>query len=209
MAQPTPVPHTDHEPEEKSIDLDKLLKIIAPVTLGILVLSFAFLWFQNKDTGLRAEVAQAYSTAQTPESLEAIAEVYPEQPEAPLALLQAGSLQFNDGKFEAAHALYTSFIERYPSHPLLENAEWGIWMSTEQMGELDVAFEGFSSVREEQLLYPQALMGLARIHEKKNELEAALEVYSQIQDEFPETPWAEQARVFAEQVELERVSPDA
>ncbi len=61
---------------------------------------------------------------------------------------------------------------------------------------------GFASVTEEQLLYPQALMARARIQEKQDNAQAALDLYTQIEETFPMSPWSEQARVFREQVEL-------
>jgi len=209
MAQTTPVPHTDHDTKEEDVHWEKLLKWLAPVSAGILALSVLFLWVINKDSGLRAEVAQAYSLAQSAEALEAIAEVYPDQPEAPLALLQAASLRFDEKAYSESQAIYASFLDAYPAHPLKENAQWGLWMCTEQLGDLDAALEGFSSVTDDQLLYPQALLARARVFEKQKDPQAALDVYTQIQDNFPLSPWAEQARVFSEQVELERASPDA
>jgi TolA-binding protein len=202
MAQTTPVPHTDHEPEETPVDLQNILKWASPLLTLVLVLSVGYLWVQNKDTGLRTEVAQAYSVAQSAEDLQAVAQAYPDQPEAPLALLQAAAMTFNDRDFETAQQTYQSFLTLYPDHPLRDNAEWGLWMCTEQLGDLDSALNGFNSVAEEDLLYPQALLAQARIQEKKESPEAALELYTQIQEDFPETPWSEQARVFGEQVEL-------
>lgn len=202
MAQTTPVPHTEHEAEDPQVDLDQLLKWVTPAIAVILAVSLVFLWIRNQDTGLRSEVAQAYASAQTPEELQAVAQAYPDQPEAPLALLQSAALQFNERNFEASQQSYQSFLTLFPAHPLRENAEWGLWMNTEQLGDLESALNGFRSVTEDQLLYPQALLAQARIQEKLEHPEKALETYALLQESFPQTPWSEQARVFSEQVEL-------
>jgi len=203
----TPAPvHAPSESEEQEsiLDLEKHLKWLTPVLAGILVLTAVYLWRQGQGTDLRAEVALAYATASSPEELEAIADVWPAQPEAPLALLQAASLRFNDREFAAAKVLYENFLTAYPTHPMRENAEWGVWMSAEGTGDLDTALTGFVSVTENQLLYPQALLAQARVQEQKDNPEAALALYTQVQESFPETPWSEQARVYTEQVELGR-----
>ena len=202
MAQTTPVPHIEHEHEEEQVDLEKYLKWLTPATLGILVISAFFLWQRNQGTGLRTEVAGAYQSANSADQLEAVAQAYPDQPEAPLALLQAASLRFNDQEFEAAQTLFNSFLSLHGDHPLRENAEWGLWMCTETLGDLETALNGFRSVTGEQLLYPQALLARARILEKQEQPREAIVLYTQIQETFPDSPWAEQARVFSQQVEL-------
>lgn len=202
MAQTSTVPHSDSHPADEQPDWEKALKKILPVLTLVLVITAVYLWKQGKDSGLRSEVTQAYTMAQSADDLEAVAQAYPDQPEAPLALLQSAALRFNAREFEAAQTLYSSFLSLFPRHPLRENAEWGLWMCTEQLGDLDSALNGFKSVKEEALLYPQALLAQARIQEKQNNLQAALDLYQTIKETFPETPWFEQARVFGEQVEL-------
>ena len=188
--------------EEHHLDLDQALKVGAPIILGILAVSILFLWQRNEGSGLRTEVSQAYTAARSVEELEAVAKAYPDQPEAPLALLQAAAEHYNSRSFETALASYDSFLSLYADHPLREHAEWGLWMTQEQLGELDTALNGFRSVTDQDLLYPQALLAQARVLEKQSSPTEAIEIYASVQEEFADTPWAQQAKVFSQQAAL-------
>ncbi len=193
-----------HEQASKEVQLDweKHLRWLAPATAVILLAATFFMWTQGKSDSLRLEVMQAYTLASSAEELQVLAEAYPDEPEAPLARLQAGALLYNDGEFEQAKAQYELFQQNYATHILSDNAQWGIWMSEEALGNLDAALEGFRSVEAGEILYPQALLGQARILEKKQEGEAALELYATLQEDFPQSNWAEQARVFSDRLKL-------
>jgi len=192
----TPVPHK--ESAEPTLNWEKHLRWFAPLTAVILIAATAFMWMQGKSTSIRSEVLQAYAQATTADALVAVADAYPDQPEAPLARLQAAAMQFNEGEFEKALAEYEYFLLVFPSHAMANTAEWGSWMSQEAIGQLDEALAGFKSLTSTDLLYPQGLLGQARIMEKKGQTEDALVIYQTIQDEFSESNWAEQARVFAQ-----------
>lgn len=193
--------------DSPTVDWEKYLRWSAPIIAIILIVATLFIWKQGRETTLRTEVLNAYTQADSAEALAGISEVYTNQPEAPLALLQAASLYYNDGEFESAHDLYTRFQSLYPSHALIDHATWGAWMSTEALGDLDAALKGFQSITSGQLLYPQALLGQARIHEKQSEAEKALSLYDQIKQDFPDSAWAEQARVFHDQLSVEQRRP--
>lgn len=202
-------PASPHPKSEKSetdtpaFNWEKHLRWLSPLIAVILIAVTLYMWKQGRETNLRTEVLNAYTQARSAEALAAISEVYTDQPEAPLALLQAASLRFNDGEHESAQDLYARFQTLYPSHALIDHADWGGWMSAEALGDLDAALKGFTSVSENQLLYPQALLGQARIHEKQSNPEEALALYTQIQEEFPNSAWAEQARVFGDRLGME------
>jgi outer membrane protein assembly factor BamD (BamD/ComL family) len=198
---PTHTPSTSKTTSEQSeVKLEQHLLWLAPLTAVILVVASLFMWKQSRNTQFRDEVLNAYTQASTADELAALSEVYPDQPEAPLALLQAAALQYNESEFEAAKSFYARFEALYPAHPLLNNATWGKWMSGEALGELDEALEGFQSISSEQILYPQAVLGQARIHEKQSHPDEAFELYTLILEEFPDSAWAEQARVFSDQL---------
>ncbi|MEX2607094.1 MAG: tetratricopeptide repeat protein [Kiritimatiellia bacterium] len=200
---PTHSPSTS-TPDSPPVDWGKHLRWGAPLLAVFLIALTLFMWKQGNKTTLRTEVLNAYTRADSAEALAAISEVYTDQPEAPLALLQAASLHYNDGDFESAQELYMRFQSLYPSHVLIEHATWGVWMGAEALGDLDAALQGFQSITEEQLLYPQALLGQARIHEKQSNAEKALALYEQIQKDFPDSAWAEQARVFSDHLTMEQ-----
>lgn len=188
------------ETEDAPFDWEKHLRWLAPVTAGILIVATAFMWVQTKNENLRTEVMQAYTMASTADELTTLAEAYPGEPEAPLARLQAGAMLYDEGEFEQAQTQYTLFLEQFPSHPMKDNAQWGIWMTQEALGDLDAALAGFRSIEQADLLYPQALLGQARILEKQQDAGAARKIYTEVQAEFPQSSWAEQAKVFSERL---------
>lgn len=193
-------PH--HDSPEPKPDWEKHLRWLTPVTAVILIAATVFMWTQGRQTNLRSEVLSAYTLANTAQELQTVADAYPDETEAPLARLQAGAMYYNEGDFEAALAQYELFLKAYATHPMHENAQWGKWMSQEALGSLDEAMAGFQSITEDSLVYPQALLGQARIFEKKGQNEEALGLYTRIQEMNPQSSWAEQARVFADQVKL-------
>jgi len=188
--------------EDAPLNWEKHLQWLAPVTALILIATTAIMWIKGKETNVRVEVMQAYTLATTAEELQILADAYPDEPEAPLARLQAASMLYNDGEFEKALADYRLFLERHATHPMADNAQWGTWMCQEGLGNLEEALEGFRTVTEEQILYPQSLLGQARILEKQNQPEAALEIYATLQEDFPESSFSEQARIFSQQIML-------
>lgn len=203
----SPSPSSSHSASETPspvVDWEKVIRWGTPLLAAVLIISTLLIWKQGRETNLRAEVLNAYTRANSAEDLAGISEVYTDQPEAPLALLQAASIHYNEGDFASAHDLYMRFQRLYPAHALIEHATWGGWMSNEALEELDEALKGFQSISETELLYPQALLGQARIHEKQSNSEEALALYDRIQKEFPDSAWAEQARVFHDRVSVEQ-----
>ncbi|WFB37675.1 tetratricopeptide repeat protein [Kiritimatiellota bacterium B12222] len=207
----TPTATTSHHESEETIQWDKHFRWLAPVTAVILLGATAFMWNQGQKNNIRSEVLQAYTQATTADALELVADSFPKQPEAPLARLQAASMYFNQGNFESALTQYELFVEAYPSHPMAFNAQWGVWMSQEGLGELETAMSGFQSVTSEDLLFQQALLGQARIFEKQGQNAKALAIYDLIQADYPESAWSEQARVFGQVVsrKLERSTDES
>ncbi|MGA0368695.1 MAG: tetratricopeptide repeat protein [Kiritimatiellia bacterium] len=191
-----------HETDEPTLNWEKHLRWLAPVTALILLATTGIMWSKGRESSVRVDVMRAYAQAVTAEDLQILADAFPGEPEAPLARLQAASMLYNDGEFERALADYSLFLKQHPGHPMADNAQWGYWMCQEAMGNLDEAMEGFRSVTEDQLLYPQALMGQARILEKQGQPDAALAIYEKLQENDPQSSWAEQARVFSERLKL-------
>jgi len=192
---------------------DRHVRWLAPVSIGILVLATVFIWWQGQQRNSRIQVFQAYMDASSPveplpaaeqaTQLQNVALAYPNEPEAPMALIQAGALLFNEGDYEGALALYEQFLEEYPQHPLKENPAWGALHCQEALGNLDAALAGFTAYTEDDLLYPQARLAVARIYEKRNQWTEARDLYETVLDTMPDTPWARQAEVFLQQARLQ------
>ncbi|MCC5845291.1 MAG: tetratricopeptide repeat protein [Verrucomicrobia bacterium] len=171
---------------------------IAVVFLGISL----FQWNRSRGEGLKQEIFMAYSTAFTPEALAQVVEAYPDAPEAALARIQMGGMYFREGEYEEALAVYDAFLQAHPRHLLASEVRFSRWMTLEALGRLDEAMEGFASVSEENLMYPQALFGQARIHEKQGRADLALPLYRLIEESFEDSAWAFQAEMFRQVAEL-------
>ena len=195
-------PSRPNAPEDETpvIKWEHHVRWLAPASVAILLASTAFLWYQSRQSDVRAEVYQAYTAASSAEELENVALAYPDEPEAPRARLQASALRFDEGQYEGARAGYLAFLELHAGHPLADSAQWGLLMSEEALGNLDVALEGYRKFGEDSLLYPQALLARARVLEKQGQLQEAKDLYLKIQEDFPDTVWDAQAREFVKLV---------
>lgn len=190
---------------ETELSIEKLkqmgqwvLLIVAIVFLGVSL----FQWNRNREQGEQQEIYMAYSTAFTPEALAQVVEAYPNSTEAALARIQMGGMHFRDGEYDEALAVYDAFLQANPRHPFAQEVRFSRWMALEALGKLEEAMEGFAGVAEDQLMYPQALFGQARILEKQGRPADALPLYTLIKDSFADSPWEFQAGIFRQSAEL-------
>lgn len=194
----TPAPETEE-------GLEKLKQWGQWVLMGIAVAFLAvslFQWNRSRIEGEAQEIFLAYSTAFTPEALAQVVEAYPDAPEAALARIQMGGMYFRDGEYDEALSVYDAFLKAHPRHPLADEVRFARWMTLEALGKLDQALEGFAGVSEEAVMFPQALFGQARIHEKQGNPALAVTLYTQISEDFEDSVWAFQADIFRKAAEL-------
>ncbi len=212
-------PATKTSEETEEFDLSPILKWIAPVTFGILLVSAGFFWISSKGEQDRADVFAAFTEAserQEGESatdqalrLTEMAKAYLGKPEAAMALLQAGSIFYNEGDYEAALSAYSLLEDEYAVHELASNASWGVLHSQEELGNLDLALKGYQAIGPDELLHPQSLLATARVLEKQEKWSEALTVYGQVKETYPETSWAGQAEAFSQMARLQTAEPAA
>ncbi len=203
MATPekiSPASSSDHEEGLETLKQwgQWALMAIAVVFLGVSL----FQWNRSRGEGLKQEIFVAYSTAFTPEALAQVVEAYPDAPEAALARIQMGGMYFRDGDYEKALSVYDTFLQAHPRHPLIGEVRFAQRMTLEALGALDEALQGFAGVTEDQLMYPQALFGQARIHEKQGRADLALSLYRLIEERFEDSVWAFQAERFRQAADL-------
>lgn len=213
-AQPPANASENKTPENREAPaaLEGGLRWLAPVSAAVLLAATGFIWWQSQRQDQRLDVFEAYLDASRPaeelsardhaDRLTAVAEAYPNQPEAPMALIQAGALLYNEGDYEGALEQYNRFLDTYPDHPLRDNPAWGALHCREAMGDLDAALEGFQAYSPDDALYPQAQLGIARIHEKQGDWSLAREIYENLLNDMPESPWSNQAEIFLQHVGL-------
>jgi outer membrane protein assembly factor BamD (BamD/ComL family) len=212
-------PKSTTSPNEELPQWDQYLRWLAPISAGILLAATAFMWWQGKNKAEQTTAATAYYEAAFPseelsmteqaEKLKEVASVFPDHASAPFALIQAASLLYNDGDYQGALDVCDEFLATYPTHPQKENPEWVRLHCQEVLGDLDAALAGYKAIATDDLLYPQAQLSIARIHEQKGEWAEAAAVYRKISEEFSGSPWGNQADVFIQYVELKLDKPDA
>ncbi len=175
---------------------------LMPASLVVLLVASLWMWRDTRRTRVRMDLMEAFSMAREPADYESIALSWPGHPEAAIALLRAGELRYKAGEYSDALARYEEFLSKHAAHPLAEAGTWGRLLCLEAAGKTEEALQGYLGITKESPLYPQALFGRARVHEKGGELEAAQVVYDLVQAEFPDTPWANQAAEFRKVVDL-------
>jgi tetratricopeptide (TPR) repeat protein len=189
-----------------TVDVERHVRWLAPASIVVLLAATVFLWMRREQESERFQEFQAYLDASSPaeplsareqaDRLATVVEAYPKSPEAPMALIQAGALLFNEGDYEGALTQYQAFLAAYPQHPLNNNAQWAALHCQESLDQLETALAGYQAYTPADLLYPQAQLAMARIHEKQNDWTKAKAVYQRILDEMPDSPYAGQAELF-------------
>lgn len=193
--------------DETEISIENLKKsgqwILLGVAAALLVVSLVQ-WRGRREESLDLDVYRAYTEAFTIDALEQVLVAFPDRPEAAPARLQLGGMLFREGEFENALQVYETFLVAHPSHPLREQARFGRAISLEELGRYEEAIDAYREFTNEDLLYPNALTGLARALERAGRGEESLAIYERIEADFPETFWAMQAEQFrrAAQVDL-------
>ena len=203
----------------EEIDLAPILKWIAPITLGILLVSTGFFWMNSKDDQDRTATFAAFTEASSRQEGESatdqalrlteMANAYLGEPEAAMALMQAGSIFYNEGDYEASLKAYTLLQDEYAGQKLAANATWGVLHSKEELGELDAALKGYQAIGKDELFHPQSLLATARVLEKQMKWSDALAVYDQVKELYPESNWAGQADAFSQLVRLKAAEETA
>jgi tetratricopeptide (TPR) repeat protein len=207
----------DSSPEEA--DLSPYLKWAAPATAVILLLSAGFFWMRSQEQQERLAAYQDYADASsraegesaTDQALRLVemAKAHIGTPEAALALIQAGSLFYNEGDYEAALDAYERMQAAYAGHELAENAAWGALHCKEELGDLEAALAGYRAVQADEVLHPRALLASARVLEKQQDWSGALSVYEQVLESYPDTAWSLQAEMFSQRAKREQTADTA
>jgi tetratricopeptide (TPR) repeat protein len=166
-----------------------LTAVLAALALGS--------WYARRRDNARAQAAELYWNARTPQELEAMTEDYSESPLASLALLKAAKEQYDAGEYAAALKLYRDFQEREPNHFMLDSARMGEWHSREMLGQIQEALRGFAQFVDqhaESPLAPQAVFGQSRCMEAMGLYENARGVLERFIESDRHAEWKDMAQ---------------
>jgi len=114
------------------------------------------------------------------------------------ALLVAGGIYFDAGKFDQAQAAFDQFTREYPDDPLISQALVGVASSLEAQGKLADATSHFDDLvkrHQADSTTPQAKSALARLYEAQNKPELAMQYYEELARANNNDTWSSEAGI--------------
>jgi TolA-binding protein len=112
------------------------------------------------------------------------------------AYLLLADKQRAEGKVDESSATLHTFIDKYPSHPLISGAWTSLATNLEQQGKVDEALSTYQKVTTNfanTFSAPLALLGQARLLAQKGKTEDARRIYEQVMAQYQDNFAAQQA----------------
>lgn len=163
---------------------------VAGVVVGLVV---GFWVWQNSQQAVEAEEALAqvrmpFSPMEPPQSgtAEALVQVardYSDTPAAAKALLRAGTVYFGDGNYAKAREQFDAYLRNPGETPWIPQAVFGVAASLDAENKVPEAITKYKDFIERYSGDPsadQARFNLARLYERNNQSQQALEVLSKM-----------------------------
>ncbi len=178
-----------------------LIVLAAAAAVLILVFSYnASKTAQNaqKELFIAQQVAQGGRLDAGLKQLNEVENKYSSKPEADFAIYSKGDIYFAQGQYKEAAAEYEKILKRQNHRDLLPYAAYALAKTYQAMGDYDTAIiklKDFIAAWSDHYLCGQAYISLAHIYSSKGDFNAAKEVYEKITVLFPDTGWAEQAKI--------------
>jgi predicted negative regulator of RcsB-dependent stress response len=119
------------------------------------------------------------------------------------ALLIAGGIFFDGGKFADARTQFERFLQEYGDSPLASQAALGIAACLEAEGKTAEAvahYNDFVNRHSTESVLPQAKSALARLYVAENKPEQAFELYRQLAQVNNQDSWSAEAGIQAEEL---------
>lgn len=119
------------------------------------------------------------------------------------ALLIAGGILFDAGKFQDARKRFEQFLVDYPDYPLADQALLGVDASYEAEGSLTEAatrYKDFVERHPTASTLPQAKSALARVYLAENKPELALQQYDDLERARNNDSWTAEAGIQKEEL---------
>jgi len=187
-ATTTPVQDQEFDPlvfwiQHKS----KILLFTGLIVAALLIYAASEYYSQKRNSNAQV----AYANAKTLEDFRKIATDYSGTITGGNAQLMLADKLRTDGKLDESSAALHTFIDKYPSHPLISGAYTSLGANLESQNKLDEAlttYQKVSSAYANSFSTPVALLAQARILAEKGKPDDARRVYEQIitqyQDNF-------------------------
>jgi tol-pal system protein YbgF len=116
-----------------------------------------------------------------------------------------GAGYFKEKRFTQARLEFRKILERYPKSEWADNAQFGLGLVCEELGDYQDAVEELKKVARNYPAgdkAPNALFGAGEIYEKKlQNRSGAVASYTQLIKEYPASGWAPKARERIERLE--------
>ena len=119
------------------------------------------------------------------------------------ALLIAGEILFDAGKYQEARKQFEQFLGEYPDYPLADQALLGVDASYEAEGNLTEAatrYKEFVDHHPAASTLPQAKSALARVYLAQNKPELALQQYEDLERNRNSDSWSAEAGIQKEEL---------
>lgn len=130
-----------------------------------------------------AELSRQFVNARGSADMQALLDRNRNSRLSPLILLKLAQTQFAEGGYERAQSTYQAFLNKYPDHPLVLNAEFGMICCVEAgAGEIETAsglYKDFAGKYTNSHLMAPAILGQARCLEQMKKWEEAGHLYEE------------------------------
>jgi len=182
---------------------------VAVVAIGAII--GIYVWHKNYN---ETNAAEAFSNLKSPASLDnptassadpyiKLADEYQGTGAAARALLTAGGILFDAGKFKEAQGQFEKLLQTYADFPLADQASLGVAACLEAQGKTaDAAarYDEFIKRHSGNSALPQAKSALARLYVAQNKPDRALELYTELARANNPDSWSSEAGIQAEEL---------
>jgi TolA-binding protein len=193
--QPTPTPqHTGFDPVEFWY-LHKT-KIIAFTVLFVVAL-LGYTIFEITQRNARESANKAFASAKSADDYKKVIAEHSGQKAAGNAHLKLAELLRNEGKYDEANGILRSFIEKYPTHPLVAGAWLSLGQNAEAAGKADDALTQYQKILTtfpNSYAAPISLLAQGRIQKGKGENDAAKRTFEQVISQYKLTSFQFEAQ---------------
>ncbi len=175
---------------QKRLTIGGAIVVVIGLIVGI------YFWHNNYQAD-SANAALDRITGNDPAQYMEMANLYPDTTAAARALLIAGQLQFEAGKYDVAQGTFQRFLAEHHDYPLASQAAVGIAACLEAQGKTAEAAAKYEEIsrRPPDSTTIQAQAALARLYTAQGKYEPALRQYAALLQNGGNDSWINEAKV--------------